>query len=588
MPGYQITIVSIIWLQFRLAILLAMKSQHPHTGMISVKKVRQAKTYVTCLLIVAFAFSSISGLVVEVSQNSGNDTAGCLVSSSSPPCKTLIYALKAANNLSPDDKILQIQILDDVYPLKRQVDIVQSREDRTFTIIADPNKSRVVFTCASSSARINVTAHNVRFVNLLFQECGPRFAAVVTAWNSRNIVFRNCTFQHNLMAGINAFESSVTVEDCTFLNNTSNFYKNGSNAPYIRGKVSAGGGAAFMFRDANRLSIFISRTVFSQNSAIVNETEHFIAPSSNVSHFSTGGGGLLVAFLGTTENCEVTLDHTRFNKNRATYGGGIYVAAGNRAQKNRFVLSNSEIWDNFAGQAGGGAVVSQWDKSTKISMYIRKSTIANNWSRRGAGINVFYMNFVERAHDSVFVLDTVTFQGNRGNSSTAIRFASALPFGYPIAAMPEIINCTFIDHVTENLSFTAPLTSQRVSLVFKGLNVFKNNFGSGAVELENSNIHVNGTLRFINNTGHRGGALSLRASQLKIYANSEILFLRNHAETVGGAIAVATHMMYEVIHVYNPDCFLTYHSPETCPSAWQVCRTLLSVCDLRGISLFSK
>ena len=531
-----------------------------------------------CFLLLIVAFSGGTGITIWVSQKNGRDDPSCLMPNATRHCQTLQYALGAVSNLTSNDTNLRLEILENFYIMKHEVaivpGIVESRKNTSITITSQ--RSKTTITCADGGILNISAAHNVLFSDLIFEECGPTLAAVVLVRNSRNITFHRCTFQNNLQAGINAFDSSVTVEECTFRNNTSNAWNISYDARFVPGAVSAGGGAAFVFRGhADNLSVVIVRSEFSDNKAVFINSEYFIDPSFNVSHFTTGGGGVLVVFSGSAKNCEVAIDNARFYNNSASYGGGIYVAADNVSKNNRFLLTNSELRWNRGGQAGGALGTTQWDNVTDTSVNIRNCTIEDNWSRRGGGMNVYFYNHVETAGNSELKFENVNFQRNWGNSSAALRFASSLPHGSPIPATAHIINCTFRGHVTQNMSYTAPLTSQKVSIVFKGRNLFEENVGVGAAEFENTILHVHGTLRFVNNTGNQGGALFLRSSQMKLYPDSEVYFADNHAKTMGGALSVSIHMMYEVLKMYNPDCFLVYSVANIPPSQWKVGRQSL-------------
>ena len=221
-------------------------------------------------------------------------------------------------------------------------------------------------------------------------------------WNSINVDFTNCVFRHNTQAAINSFDSAVAIDTCLFSNNTSNLQN--PSEQYRRGVNSAGGGAGFLFRDSANLTVVVKNSVFDSNAAVTNNSNDFIAPSSNVTHFSSCGGGLLVVFSNKAENCQVLIDNTVFKKNTATYGGGLYLANTNLAVRNSFMVTNSNFTGNQAGQTGGGALFSQWDKASKITTIYRKCIFSENESQRGAGMNVFLMNYDVTPNDSILRL----------------------------------------------------------------------------------------------------------------------------------------------------------------------------------------
>ena len=473
------------------------------------------------LSVLISSFPGAAALIVRVSAQRGHDTETCLRNSSSP-CQTLHFALDAGRRFSNDSN-LRVEILDEIYRLNHTIAIGAESRDMNLITITSGVGRLVVLTCDEAGG-VNISdVGNIVFENLKFQDCSPNLAAVVLLWRSQNVTFQGCTFRNNHRSAINAFDSSVAIKNCTFRNNTSNARTLVEDRRFMPGQnVSAGGGTAFVFRDAKNLTVTIVDSHFVLNKAVVNDSEFFIDHVSNVSHFTNGGGGILVVFSGITENCEVVINDTRVSNNSASYGGGIYVAVDNDSKHNRFVLDHSWLVGNLGSQAGGAMGITQWDKATGTAVEIRNSDFEENWSRRGGGLNVYFNNKVESVGGSELTFRNVSFDRNRGKSSAALRLASSLPHcaQIPIAT---IDGCRFTGHTqTEESAFTAPLTSQKVSIVFRGHNVFANNTDAGAAEFENNVLHVRGRLEFLNNSGVQGGALLLRFSQMKLYSGSDV------------------------------------------------------------------
>ena len=75
-------------------------------------------------------------------------------------------------------------------------------------------------------------------------------------------------------------------------------------------------------------------------------------------------------------------------------------------------------------------------------------------------------------------------------------------------------------------------------VLFMGIGSFRNNFGS-VIYAENSNLFLQGNLSFINNTGQKGGAITVvRNGYLRFMKNLSVLFKDNRAFIVGGAIYI--------------------------------------------------
>ena len=518
-----------------------------------------------------------TALVIRVSKTTGHDNSSCLLSNASRPCKTVAFALNATeDNRNRNETGFTFSIEDQDYSLEERVHITQTSPNKSIDLKSS-NSTRSIVRCVDihagfeigsrAASHINKT-RNINFINLQFENCGPHFAAVVIIWNSVDINFTNCVFKCNRQGGINAFDSGVTIDSCLFLNNTFNGYN--SSEKFKEGITTAGGGAGFLFRNSVSLYLIIRSSIFTSNSAVTNDSVDYIAPSSNISHFASAGGGLLVIFRNETNQCRVVIEDSIFSKNTATLGGGVYFADTNMASRNNFSITNSSFIRNTAGQTGGGLIFSQWDCASSITTIFKNCTVSENQSRRGAGMNVFLMNYDQTPNDSVLKFDTVVFSNNVGDASTAIRFATALPYGRTMDVTPELINCTIEDHSMSNITHTSPFTSQRVNLKFTGKNIFRRNYGGGAAGFQDCVLNVEGQMVFANNTGSNGGALFLRSSQIIVHPGSELMFLGNEARGLGGAIFVWEHMMNEFIHEYNPDCFLAYSDTNLPPSKWKV------------------
>lgn len=347
-------------------------------------------------------------LVVRVSKGKGRDDPSCWVNNAKMACKTLHYAIEALEEgRNINETIFTFVIEDTVYALEKRVKILQTSQRRSVSLTSDNLSSGTVIRCEGNTAGIeigkqgnySIKTRNIHFQDLEFQNCSLSFAAVVLIWNSVDITFTNCVFRHNRQAGINAFDSGVTIESCSFVNNTSNAPN--STEEYREGVDAAGGGAGFLYHTGRSLSLFIRNSLFESNTAVTNDSQDFIAPSSNISHqFTTGGGGVIVVLRSEATDCRVVIDNSAFLSNSATYGGGLYFAVSNMAIKNNFTVTNSNFTANYAGQTGGGLIFSQWDNVSSITTIFQSCNVSENRSQRGAGMNVFFMNHDLRENDS--------------------------------------------------------------------------------------------------------------------------------------------------------------------------------------------
>ena len=224
---------------------------------------------------------------------------------------------------------------------------------------------------------------------------------MVLVWNSVHVGFKNCEFKENRQAGINAFDSEVAIENCSFVDNRSpSNNANFATEAYVQGINSTGGGAGFVYHNAENLSLIIKNSIFKSNVVVTDKTRNYVAPSLNVSDFPTAGGGMIVLFLGGAKYCQVLIENTVFVENKATNGGGLYFAVANMATGNNLTVINSNFSRNLAGQTGGGLGLSQWDNSSNSSILLKNCLVNKNMAKQGGGINVFLMNFGTREIDS--------------------------------------------------------------------------------------------------------------------------------------------------------------------------------------------
>ena len=507
--------------------------------------------------------STCAAVVINVS-NTGYDNSVCLVSNTTTPCKTIKFALNEIKDSNDTDFIFSIE--DQVYYLEQRVKIIQTSPDRNITLKSNQSSGSTI-QCMNTFAGFDIGSgpanqtRNINFVNLVFKNCGPIFAAAVVIWNSVGIKFTNCVFRDNKQAGIQGFDSGVVIESCHFLNNTPNHQTNSTS----------GGGARFFLRNAISLSVIIRSSNFALNSVAMNNSTEFRWPCTNQSICNYHlGGGLLIMFQESASGCRVVIQDTIFSSNSATFGGGMYFADSDMTSRNNFSITNSTFLRNMAAEAGGGLMFTRLDTSSSITAIFKNCTVSENQSERGAGMNVFFMNKNEKSTDSVLRFDTVVFSNNFGKASTAIRFMTDIPYARLMDVTPEFINCTIADHNMSGLARNSPFTSQRVNVKFTGRNVFTRNNGGGAAVFQDCVINVHGQLVFTNNTGLNGGAVLLEFSQIILYPESELMFVGNEARGLGGAIYVAEHVMEELMQWYNPNCFLTYSEANLPPSEWKV------------------
>ena len=344
-----------------------------------------------------------AALVVRVSET-GHDNSSCWEWNATIPCKSLGFAQGALRDLQHyNETVFTFLIEDEVYYLEERINIIQTSEAKS-VYLKSSNLS--VIRCKNKSAGFDIgtrkqvnRTRNIHFQNLEFQNCGPDLAAVVLIWSSVDVIFKNCVFRRNKQAGINAFNSGVTIEGCTFVNNTSN--RLNISEEYEAGINSAGGGAGFLFHDVKNVSLTIKDSIFEFNAATMDDSPYYVEPTYNVSHrLLSGGGGLFVSFGGMVEHCLVAIENSTFFKNTATNGGGIFFPQFDMAIRNKITVTNSTFTGNIAGQHGGGLVFTQWNCASSFITIFKNCIFSENRSKRGAGMSVSLTSFKVKPNTS--------------------------------------------------------------------------------------------------------------------------------------------------------------------------------------------
>ncbi|KAK3755304.1 hypothetical protein QZH41_014610, partial [Actinostola sp. cb2023] len=315
----------------------------------------------------------------------------------------------------------------------------------------------------------------------------------------------------------------------------------------------------------------------------------YVSPATNVSNFGEGGGGISIVFSLKTNSCSVVMDNLTLSGNSATYGGGIYLVDSGKSHGNSMILTNSTFVYNTGEQAGGGLCTSQWDHAKTLTILIDQCIFERNFARRGAGMNSFFMSEVGLFDSKMQIIRSLAYK-NFANSAAAFRFTSSLPFGNVTGNVIYMADCEISEHfsvIHNTHTYLAPLTVQRLHIRFGGVNKIRDNYGAGGMVIENGVMHVDGKLEFMHNTGSMGGALRLWSSQIKLYPHSELIFVNNHARSNGGALNVQLFPSYEIIHMYNADCFIGYSKSFTPPSQWKTRIVFIrNSAKLKGAAIF--
>ena len=205
----------------------------------------------------------------------------------------------------------------------------------------------------------NIQIKNTELTNNTATTIG---GAILTGENN-TLTTTNTTFNINkanvggaILSGIN---SKITTDSTTFTQNTAN--TNGgaiitkenntittTNTIFATNKANLGGA---IFIDTNS-KITTDSTTFTQNTAnanggaIITKENNTITTTNTIFTANKANLGGAICLNG---NCELTSDKTIFTQNNATKSGGVIYSA----NKNKMLLTNSEMTNNVATTTGG-------------------------------------------------------------------------------------------------------------------------------------------------------------------------------------------------------------------------------------------
>ena len=538
-------------------------------------------------------------VLIPISQSSGVDNTSCLNPNGTLSCRTIGYALAVLNDENFDHEVaFTFSIQDKYYDLRKQIQISQLRADRQISLTTADNNPESVISCGFEFSTIcgiiigkemgNKT-HNIHVANIEFRNFRASSSAIVTIQNAVNASFTNCVFRDNKRCALIAFDSGVSIENCRFSNN--NPGQSHSNDGRFQAVQAFAGGAKFLFENASNLNVIVRNTVFMRNAVVLNNSEIYVEHSTFpeacsrrsgrgngakrfeqekqesrkqaiFSELANGimGGGLSIVFRGSAHGNKVFIENTSFSENQATSGGGVYYADhssdSGRLSGNEMEIQKSSFAGNRALHDGGGMMI----QNSSGFLLVKDCVFKENWALTGGGVNVGQP--FERIR-----FDNVTWDGNKGQEIPAIRLMGNL------SSEAEFVNCTVKNHSASYSTYStyaSPLTTFQMRVIFTGINVFTENYGTGAMENVVSSVHLKGILKFIENCGVNAGAVFSIFSSITLHPGSKLIFVRNHCSTVGGAITIIGGRPYDFVRKYNPYCFMRYSERNTGPSKWKV------------------
>ena len=455
--------------------------------------------------------------------------------------------------------------------------------------------SETVIHCIQSESDINGAGfdfygvHNITFVNITIEKCGVfktfdvnmRSESYIYNYSSA-LYFESCT--HITLTNLIIRHSTGTA--LTLLNNkglieVTGSYFEGSSLLQKHKEVWSGGNGLYLLLSSVVDSYFIFRNChFLNNNATA--AEQLELTYSLPSIVSIGlGGGLCLSIGEQSHRNEIVVYDCTVEGNGADWGGGIYIQYYGLANNNVVNVSRTNITDNFSYKNSGGGIdigfVLLPENSTQFVnnfMFFQGCNFINNWANLyGGGAGIFAIHSMSYDQTKNYIqFEECLWENNSALAGSAVDITPAVKQilsagNYPI---PLFINCNFLSNfirskvanlgsdVEMSTSGVGAMLITRFSIIFQQETNFTSNTG-GALFLSSGRVNIfNGSsIRFYNNSGKKGGAISMTTfSVILINDNSLLSFVDNIATLQGGGLFVESGDPHE--YLTPRSCFIQY------------------------------
>ena len=441
------------------------------------------------------------------------------------------------------------------------------------------NSDNTTVTCKSKNASIifdNITS-SIELRNLKFVSCGAQidiptshknnnqlyYSAIIMV-RCRDIEIRNVTVYKSHGVGLMVLShqgGSVAVFGSTFEQNV---------ISATNGELGGGGVFFGMFdvKEQGHVSIEFEKCTFKQNNAHTRNYRHIFTNNAGEEIEGYGrGGGLFLAFeeRNSSSNINVSISSCRFVENKAFIGSGLSVQIGEVHEQNIKIFITDTLFEGNGCEEGnnsklgvglgGGAHISfnSYDTSNIYSdATLRNVKFNRNCAKHGGGVFIYSHKHDSSKTSNTLLFDECSFHDNHALTGSAVdtspNIFKRILSGYTI--IPIFRNCNFTQNKVYIATNDYTVGSQRTAgvatvyaslcdVTFEQVTLFKDNRGT-AIYVVNGNVDFhNSDVRFENNSGIDGGALSLiGVSSMIVGPNSTYEFISNKALHRGGAIFV--------------------------------------------------
>lgn len=486
--------------------------------------------------------------VTQAEDYAPEDTPQCINGGFQFPCHTLTYV---ANNISFSSTPLLIRIEDSGLYISESVNF----RNVSNVALEGSSAGRTVLRCDCANCIVKFYhSQNITIKSLTFTGCGmpQRTRAALFIYKCCNLFVENSNFFENTDTGLSVVDTygRVDIRNTTMDSNGVGLCQNCS-------------GLKIIFRSSN-WSIYSIEDCRLRKNRAQNDSR---------------GGGISLIFTGNSTNNNVSLRDVHLQENAATWGGGIFIEFTGSSHCNQVCLDNVTSYNNTAYKAGGGIDIGFINSTSTPpitnNVSIENSNFIGNYARYGGGTAIYARSTTHGMNESHHSDDTLVFRSCNWERNGAHYFGSTVdisPHAYDTLGNlyfphPKFVNCSFHGNgMKKHKLDDNDLPSRQINVGSFAVYGFEVQFGE-KVEFHNHTstaLHVTeGIVTFLNNTealfqnnsGYKGGAMSLYgSSSLWLYSNTTLRFHNNTASADGGAIYQTTQNYHDFIS--SRTCFI--------------------------------
>ena len=313
-------------------------------------------------------------------------------------------------------------------------------------------------------------------------------------------------------------------------------------------------------------------------------TDHFVT-------FNCGGGvSLWVSGQAKNNSFKVT-SLVFFGNNAERGGGGLYIISRQNATNNHVEISKCSFIENIGYKEGGGLVVGniiyQSGRLSTFNTYnVSDCLFKQNQALTGAGGGVLGYGGCEpektkptnhfEIHNSLFITNMALF-GSAIQINKHYFDSNIAGFMFTLV----LKDCNFTsnnlhDNSHTNSSTIGAVAMSGVNVLFCGHTQFTNNTSTALmVDAATVKFGNDSVTFFQDNSGLHGGAILLiEGASIIVYPNSTVIFLRNKAVEVGGAIYVELSTPFD--NLLSHACFVRYYLEIVHPDNWKTNFTFIN------------